>query len=206
MDKKRYFLEVFKKAEKKYGKSVKRLAGEGWDKPWKTLFVTICSAQNRDEVTIPVMEEFFKKFNTLEKIAGAHIEAIKKYIRAINYYESKAKYLKETARMLLDEYGGKVPDDMDKLTEFPGVGRKTANLVLSVVHGQDSITTDTHVIRISNVFGFVNTTNPHKVEEELKKVAPKKYWSRINRIFVLWGKDVKGRDKKRLLAKLEEKG
>jgi endonuclease-3 len=206
MDKKRHFLKIFRKAEKKYGKSVKRLAAEGWDKPWKMLLVTICSAQNRDEVTIPVMEAFFKKFNTLEKIAGAHVEAIKKYIRAINYCESKAKYLKETARMLLDKYGGKVPDDMEKLTEFPGVGRKTANLVLSVVHGKDGITVDTHVHRISNVFGFVKTKSRDKTEEELKKIAPKKYWSKINRLFVLWGKQVPGRDKKRLLAKLEEKG
>jgi len=204
MNKRETFIRIFKKAEKKYGKSVKRLAAEGWDKDWKVLLATICSAQNRDEVTIPVMEEFFKKFNTLEKIAGAHVEAIKKAIRRINYFESKAGYMKETARMLLDDYGGKVPDSIDELVKLKGVGRKTANLVLAVVHNQDSITVDTHVNRLSNVLGFVDTRSRGKTEEELKKIVPKKYWSRINRIFVLWGKEVPGRDKEKLLKKLEE--
>ena len=106
--------------------------------------------------------------------------------------------------MLLEDYGGKVPDNIDELVKLKGVGRKTANLVLAVVHKQDSITVDTHVHRLSNVLGLVDTRNRSKTEDELKKIAPKKYWSRINRIFVLWGKDVPGRDKEKLLKKLEE--
>jgi endonuclease-3 len=169
------------------------------------LLATICSAQNRDEVTIPVMERFFEKFNALEKIAGAHVEAIKKYIRSINYYENKAKYLKETARILLEKFNGRVPSKMEELIELPGVGRKTANLVLSVIHKQDTITVDTHVHRLSNVLGLVNTKTREKTEKELEKIAPRKYWRRINRIFILWGKDVPGRDKRKLLKKLDER-
>jgi len=203
-DKKKEFLEIFEKAERKYGKSAKRLAAEGWDADWKVLLVTICSAQNRDEVTIPVMEKFFEKFNTLEKIAGAHVEAIKQGIQSINYNENKAKYLKETARILLEKYNGRVPDKIEELVELPGVGRKTANLVLSVIHKRDTITVDTHVHRLSNVLGLVNTNTREKTEKELEKIAPKKYWSKINRIFILWGKDVPGRDKEKLMKKLGE--
>lgn len=203
MGKRELFLKIFKKAEKKYGKKEKRLAGEGWDRPWKVVLVTICSAQNRDEVTIPVMENFFKKFDSLEKIAGAHVKAIRDKIRSINYCESKAKYLKESAKILKNDFGGEVPNNIEDLTKLPGVGRKTANLALSEIHGMDTITVDTHVHRLSNVLGLVKTKTRDKTEDELKRIAPKKYWSRINRLFVLWGKDVPGRDKKRILSKLD---
>ena len=204
-DRRKAFLEIFEKAERKYGSSAKRLAAEGWDADWKMLLVTICSAQNRDEVTIPVMEKFFEKFDSLEKIAWAHVEAIKRGIQSINYCENKAKYLKESARILLEKFNGQVPDKIEELVELPGVGRKTANLVLSVIHKQDTICVDTHVHRLMNVLGIVKTENPSQTEVELMKIAPKKYWSRINRIFVLWGKDVPGHDKERLMKKLEEK-
>jgi len=203
MNKKQYFLKVFKAAEKKFSKSEKRLAAEKWEKPWQTLLTIICSAQNRDEVTIPVMESFFKKFNTLEKIAYAHPKAIKKYLRPINYFENKSKYVQQTAKILLEKYNGKVPDNIKSLIALPGVGRKTANLFLSEIHNKDTITVDTHVHRISNVLGLVNTKTPKQTELALQKIAPKKYWGKINRIFVLWGKSCPGRDKDKLLKKLE---
>lgn len=203
-DKRELFLKVFRKAQKKYGNNSKRLAGESWKHDWQTLLATICSAQNRDEVTIPVCEEFFAKFNTLEKIAGADEKAILKAIRRINYCESKAKYLKKTARILIDEYGGKVPSEIDGLVKLPGVGRKTANLVITEIHKKPGITVDTHVHRISNVVGLVETKTPHETELALMKIAPRHYWGKINRLFVLWGKEVPGRDKEKLLKKLEE--
>jgi len=204
MDRKKEFLRIFRKAEKKYKESAKRLAGEGWDKPWKVVLVTILSAQNRDEVTIPVAERFFLKFDTLEKIAGAHINAIRKYLGSINYFENKSKYVKKSARILLERFRGEVPNDIDKLMELPGVGRKTSNLVLDEIHGMDTITVDTHVHRISNVFGLVKTKNANETELALQKIVPKRYWSKINRIFVLWGKDVPGWDRERLWKRIEE--
>jgi len=203
-DKKReYFLEIFEKAEKKYGKSVKRLAAEGWKENWQVLISTILSARNRDEITISVCKELFEKYD-LKGLAEAPLSEIGKDIRKINFWENKSRYIKETARILFEKYGGKVPNEIDKLVELPGVGRKTANLVLSTCFSKDTITCDTHVIRISNVFGFVDSENPDIVERELKKIAPEEYWSKINRIFVLWGQDVKGRDKEKFLRKLEE--
>ena len=202
MNKKEYFLHILKLAEHKYGKMEKRLAGEGWKHDWQTLIATIYSAQSRDELTIPVMTYTFAELDTLDKFANAKLTRIMHLTKKINFYKTKSKNSKETARLLLKDYWGEVPDSIDVLIKLPGVGRKTANLVLSEIHGKDGITVDTHVHRITNVLGLVKTKNPTETEFALMKIAPKKYWSRINRLFVLWGKDVRGRDKKKLLEEL----
>ena len=204
MGKKDKFLGIFKKAEKKYGKSEKRLAGEGWDADWKLLVATIISAQSRDETTIPIAEELFRRYEGLEKLAGAKYEDVLRIFKSLNYNRTKAKNVIAAAKMLIKEFNSKVPDNIDKLIKIPGVGRKTANLILSEEYKKETITVDTHVHRLSNVLGLVMTKTPHQTELELMKVAPRKYWSRINRIFVLWGKDVTGRDKRKLLIKLDK--
>jgi endonuclease III len=203
MGKQAYFLEIFKKAEKRYGSSVKRLAADEWEKDYETLIATMLSAQTRDETTIPVAEALFKKYSSLEKLSKAKYDDVLKVISRVNFKYNKAKHVIGTAKLLVSNYSGKVPDDIEELIKLPGVGRKTANLVLSEVHAKDGICVDTHVHRISNVFGFVKTKTPTQTEMELRKIVPKKYWSRINRIFVLWGKDVRGKDKKKFLEKLE---
>jgi len=203
--KKQLFLKIYKKAEKKYGPSSYRLAGDAWPSPWKTLITTILSAQSRDETTIPIAEALFKKFPTLESLAKAPLSQIKKQLKSMNYYKTKSKHVKLAAQVLIKDFSSKVPDTMEDLTSIPGVGRKTANLVLTEVHKLPGITVDTHVHRISNVLGLVKTKTPHQTELALIKLAPQKYWYKLNRLFVLWGKEVPGRDKKRLLAKLEEK-
>jgi endonuclease-3 len=203
MDKKAYFLKIFNLAEKRYGSSAKRLAADDWEQDWQTLVATILSAQTRDETTIPVSEELFKRYPTLETLSKAKYDDVLKIISRVNFKNNKAKNVIGAAKYLIDNCDGKVPDYIDRLVEIPGVGRKTANLVLSEVHGKDGITVDTHVHRISNVFGFVKTKNPTETEFALMKIVPKRYWSRINRIFVLWGKDVRGRDKEKFLEKLK---
>jgi endonuclease III len=203
MSKTKYFLEVFKKAEKKYGSSVKRLAGDDWEKDWQTLVATIMSAQTRDEVTIPVAERLFESYKSLESLSRAKIKDVLGIIKSVNFSKTKAKNVVLSARYLMENCNGRVPSSIDELVKMPGVGRKTANLVLSEVHKKDGITVDTHVMRLSNVLGIVKTKNPTETEYALMKIAPKRYWSRINRIFVLWGKDVRGRDRKKLLSRLE---
>jgi endonuclease III len=203
MDKKKYFLEIFEKAEKKYGSNAKRLAADGWEKDYETLIATMLSAQTRDETTIPVAEGLFKKYSSLEKLSKAKYNDVLNTISRVNFKYNKARYVIGTAKYLVENHNGKVPDDIEELIKLPGVGRKTANLVLSEVHSKDGICVDTHVHRISNVLGFVKTKTPTQTETELMKIAPKKYWSRINRLFVLWGKDVRGRDKKKFLEKLK---
>lgn len=204
MDKKKYFLEIFKKTEKKYGKVDKRLAGEGWGDGWKTLIATIMSAQSRDETTIKIAEKLFDKYKTLEKLSDAKYDDVLRVFRSLNYNKTKAKNVIACAEMLLNDFKGEVPEKIDDLVKLPGVGRKTANLVITEVHGLDGITVDTHVHRISNVLGLVKTKSANETEFELKRIAPRKFWYRINRLFVLWGKDVSGRDRERFLRKLEE--
>ena len=204
MNKTALFLEIFKKAEKKYGKSEKRLAGEGWEYDWQTLITTIMSAQSRDETTIPIAENLFKKYPTLESLAKAKYEEVLMAFKSLNYNKTKAKNVIAAAQYMINNYQGKTPDTIEQLIEIPGVGRKTANLIITEIHNKEGICVDTHVHRISNVLGLVKTKTPHQTELELQKIAPKKYWSRINRIFVLWGKDAPGKNKQRLLKKLEE--
>jgi len=203
ISKTKYFLKIFKQAEKKYGSSVKRLAADNWKEDWQTLVATIMSAQTRDETTIPAAENLFAKYSTLEKLSKAKYDDVLNIIRKINFSPRKAKYIIETAKILVRDNNSKVPEDINILVTLPGVGRKTANLVLSEVHNKDSITVDTHVNRLSNVLNIVHTKTPKQTEFELMKIVPREYWSRINRIFVLWGKDVPGYDKEKLLEKLD---
>jgi endonuclease III len=202
MDRQAYFLEIFEKAKKKFAKSTYRLAGDGWSHGWQTLITTIMSAQSRDETTIPIAEALFSKYPTLERLSGAKYSEVLSVLKSMNYNRTKSRHVIEAAQYILNEYHGKIPDSIDDLTKIPGVGRKTANLVISEVHNKEGICVDTHVHRIANVIGLVTTKTPQKTEEELKKIAPKKCWSRINRYFVLWGKQAPGRDKDRLLAVL----
>lgn len=203
MDKKRHFLKIFRKAERKYGGSVRRLAAEGWGGGWKVLVVTIMSAQSRDETTIPIAQELFKKYGSLRKLSEAKVNDVLRVFKSLNYNRTKAKNVIAAAKFIAKEFRGKVPSDIEELVRIPGVGRKTANLVLSEVHGKDSITVDTHVHRLSNVLGFVNTKTPEQTEKELEKIVPKRLWSRVNRILVLWGKEVPGRSRERLLKSLD---
>ncbi len=204
MNKKQYFLKIFASAEKKYGKSEKRLAGEGWDAGWKLLIATIMSAQSRDETTIRVAENLFRKHDKLEKLANAEYNDVLRIFKGLNYNKTKAKNVIASAGILVSDFKGKIPDSIEELVKLPGVGRKTANLVISELYKKSGICVDTHVHRISNVLKLVDTKKPYETELALMKIAPEEYWSRINRIFVLWGKDISGRDKKKILEKLDD--
>ena len=204
MDKKEYFLAVFKKAKAKYGLDERRLAAEDWKEHWQTLIATIMSAQSRDTTTIPIAEELFKRYPTLPKLASARYSDVLKMFKSLNYTKTKAKHVIEAAKFIMSEFKGKLPDKMEQLTRIPGVGRKTANIVILEVHKKPAIAVDTHVHRLSNVLGLVKTKTPEQTERELKKFVPKKYWIDINYIFVRWGQDVPGRDKQRLLNSLQK--
>ncbi|MGV8086288.1 MAG: endonuclease III domain-containing protein [Candidatus Woesearchaeota archaeon] len=202
LSKRKYFLKIFKMAELKYSDNTKRLASDNWTNDYEVLIATILSAQTRDETTIPVAMALFSKYSSLKKLSTAKYADVLKIISRVNFKNTKAKNVIATAKFLIKDYGGKVPDNIDTLVTLPGVGRKTANLVLSKVHQKDGICVDTHVHRISNVLEFVKTKNPTETEYELMKFVPKKYWSKINRIFVLWGQDVKGKDKHKFLKSI----
>lgn len=199
-----YFLKIWRLAYAKYSKSSKRLAGEGWGEDWQLLITTMLSAQNRDEVTIPVAEDFFKKFSSLKMIDDASLGDIIKSIKSINYNVTKARHIKDAVRVLIERYNSRVPRSKEDLLLLKGVGIKTANLVLAELFNDQEICVDTHVHRIANVFGFVKTSSPVETEVALKEVVPRRYWNKINRIFVLWGQDVRGYCVDDFLLKLEE--
>ena len=201
-DKKHYFLSVFRKAKARYSKSEKRLAAEGWTQGWHVLIATTMSAQSRDTTTIPIAESLFRKYRTLNALAGANYKDVLKIFKSLNYNKTKAMNVIKAAKFILSKYKGKLPDTLEELTKIPGVGRKTANIVLFGVHKKPAIAVDTHVHRLSNVLGLVKTKTPEQTEFALKKIVPKRYWTDVNYIFVRWGQDVRGRDKKKLLASL----
>jgi endonuclease III len=203
MNKTNNFLKIFKKAEKKYAKSKKRLAAEGWKTNWQILISTIMSAQSRDETTIKIAEDLFQKYKTLKALSNANNKEVLKIFKGLNYNKTKSKNVIAAAKFIIKEFNSKIPSNIEDLIKIPGVGRKTANLIITEVHNKDGICVDTHVHRISNVLDFVKTKTPNQTEFELMKLAPKKYWSKINRIFVLWGKDCPGRDKNKILGKLD---
>lgn len=169
-----------------------RLAAE-WPKKWQVLIATILSAMTRDEKTIEICEILFKKYTTSVKLGNARVSSIEKIIRPINYHKTKARHIKKTCQMI----GSKnIPDNLEDLMKFPGVGRKVGNVYLAVAHTADAIGVDTHVGRISYKMGWTKNKNPHKIEKDLEKLFPKKYWRSINYILVTFGRSI-GRSRKR---------
>ena len=143
-----------------------------YGKDYELLFSTRLSAQCTDERVNIVTQTLYQVYPTLESFAEADIDELEQYVRPTGFFRMKAHDLKAAARMLLDEYGGKVPDTMEELLKLPGVGRKTANLVLGDIYGKESYVCDTHCIRITNLLGLSHSKDPTKVEMELRALIP----------------------------------
>jgi endonuclease-3 len=159
--------------------------------PFFALISTVMSHRTRDDVTYPAAERLFERFSTPEEMVEADVEEIEALIRDVGFYRVKAGRIKEISRILLEEYNGMVPDEMEALLKLPGVGRKTANCVLAHAFlKEDALAVDTHVHRISNRLGLVVTKNPEETEIELKKVLPQKYWRHVNILLVKFGQNV----------------
>lgn len=142
------------------------------DKPYELLMATRLSAQCTDARVNIVTSVLFKKFPTLESIAKADITEIEDSIKSCGLYKTKARDLKNMAIELIERFGGVVPDSIEELITLPGVGRKTANLIVGDVYGKPSVVVDTHCIRITNRIGLVSETDPKKIEFALKKILP----------------------------------
>ncbi|MEJ5173296.1 MAG: endonuclease III [Hydrogenothermaceae bacterium] len=190
MDKVDKIFEILNKEYQKWNAPVIQFMAQNGDDPFKILVSTILSLRTKDEVTAKASERLFNvvKFpKDLLKLTEKEIENI---IYPVGFYRNKAKVLKEVAKELIQNYNGKVPDNLEDLLKLKGVGRKTANLVLSAAYKKPAICVDTHVHRISNRLGFVKTKDPHQTEFELMKVIPKRYWQDINRLFVAFGQTI----------------
>ncbi len=158
--------------------------------PYRVLIRTILSQRTRDENTDLATKNLFDKYPTMEDIAFAPTDKIEKLIKPAGFYRVKTKRIKQVSNILMDEYDSKVPDNLKDLIKLPGVGRKTANCVLVFAFEKPAIPVDTHVHRISNRLGLINTNTPEESEFELEKVVPKKLWIELNDLMVQFGQDI----------------
>jgi len=148
--------------------------------PLELLVAAILSAQVRDTIVNATTPHLFKKYKTAKDYANANITEMENIVRSIPFYKNKVRNIKEACRIIDERHGGRVPKTMEELTEMPGIGRKTANAILSnafdIVNG---VVVDTHVIRLSQRLGWTKNTNPEKIESDLMKIVPKKEWKKL---------------------------
>ncbi len=160
------------------------------DNPWQLLIATILSAQCTDERVNMVTKDLFKKYKSLEDFANADIKELEKDVYSTGFYRNKAKNIIATAQMLISDFNGKVPSDIESLTKLPGVGRKTANVIRGNVFKIPSIVVDTHVKRITNRLGLSQAKDPTKIEFELMEILPEEYWIRYNLQVIAHGRNI----------------
>lgn len=158
--------------------------------PFKILISTMISLRTKDKVTEEASLRLFKAADTPEKIVKMKRAHIEKLIYPAGFYRNKAEAIIKASEIIIEKHSGKVPSNIDELLMLPGVGRKTANLVLSLGFNIDAICVDTHVHRISNRIGAVKTKNPEETEFALMKILPKKWWIKYNDMLVTWGQNV----------------
>ena len=171
--------------------AVEKIAEEQRDDPFQVLVATMLSAQTRDAVTASASRRLFRVARTPRSMATLTPARIEKLIYPVSFYRNKAVHVIGACKQILSRFGGRVPSTMAELLTLPGVGRKTANLVLILAHRSgDNICVDTHVHRISNRLGWVNTRTPEETEQALYAAANRRWWPVINLYLVTWGQNV----------------
>lgn len=157
--------------------------------PFELVVAVILSAQERDAKVNEVTKELFKKFNTPQQFANASLEEIEKEISSISFYKKKAEYIKKISQILVEKYGGEVPKSIEELEKLPGIGRKSANMILYNAFGiNEGIAVDRHVLRVSQRLGLTKQQKPEKAEQELMKLVPKDQWGKFSNLLILLGR------------------
>jgi endonuclease-3 len=171
--------------------AVEKIAEESQEDPFDVLISTMLSAQTRDPVTAAASARLFRAARTPRTMARLTVKQIEKLIYPVSFYRHKARHVKETCRILVERYKGRVPGTMEELLTLPGVGRKTANLVLILsFKSLKNICVDTHVHRISNRLGWVTTRTPGETEQALYQATHERWWPYVNLYLVTWGQNV----------------
>ena len=181
--------KILRKFTRKYDTMAESIDRD-YKSPFHVLVSTVLSTRTKDYVTDKASRNLFSRVSSPSDLAKMSTKTIEKLIYPVGFYKTKARHLKEMARMLVDKYGGRVPNKFEELVKLPGVGRKVANLVLALSFGKDAICVDTHVHRISNRLGWVKTKSPLETEKELMKIFPRRYWKDINHVLVSFGQNV----------------
>ncbi len=157
--------------------------------PYKVLVACIMSLRTKDETTMPLAENLFKIADTPQKMVQLPVKKIEQLIYPVGFYKTKAQNIYDISQRLIDEFNGKVPDDIDTLLTFKGVGRKTANLVVGLGFQKPAVCVDTHVHRICNRLGYTETKTPEETEWALRETLDPKYWAIINKVMVRHGQE-----------------
>ncbi len=158
--------------------------------PFEVLVTTILSLRTKDEVTREAAHRLFHKVHTPQDILDMKEQELARIIYPVGFYKTKAKNLKNISNDLIEKFDGGVPDDLDELLKLKGVGRKTANLVVTLAFGKPGICVDTHVHRVSNRLGYVATKTPEATEMALREKLPRQYWIEYNDLLVTWGQNI----------------
>lgn len=155
---------------------------------YELLIAVILSAQCTDKRVNLITKDLFKKYPDIRKMADANLFELENEIKSCGFYHNKAKNIISACKEIVNEYNGEIPSDFDKLVKLKGVGRKTANVVISVGFGGDAIAVDTHVFRVSKRLALANEKTPEKVELQLQKIVDKKFWTEMHYLMVLFGR------------------
>jgi endonuclease III len=171
--------------------AVEKISESQEDDPFQVLIATLLSARTQDATTLAASTRLFKVARTPRTMARLSVGEIEKLIYPVSFYRHKARHVKATCEILVTKFGGRVPSGMDELLTLPGVGRKTANLVMILAfQSRQNICVDTHVHRISNRLGWVRTRTPDETEQALYQATPSRWWPLINLYLVTWGQNV----------------
>src|SRR6478672_347414 len=171
--------------------AIEKISGSQQEDPFQVLIATLLSARTQDATTLAASTRLFNVARTPRTMAKLTARQIERLIYPVSFYRHKARHVKATCRILVDTFGGRVPPTMEELLTLPGVGRKTANLVLILAHSsQDNICVDTHVHRISNRLGWVRTKTPDETEHALYESTARRWWPIINLYLVTWGQNM----------------
>ncbi len=183
-------IRILKEEYKRFREPVVSLMANQGQDPFKILIATVLSLRTKDDVTKSACERLFAVADRPETMMRLAVSRIEKLIYPVGFYKVKSNNIINICNVLVSRYGGRVPDTIDELLTFKGVGRKTANLVITLGYGKPGVCVDTHVHRISNRFGYVRTSTPKKTEFALREKLDKKYWIIYNDLLVCYGQNV----------------
>jgi endonuclease III len=180
-------IRVLRREVPKWETPIVTLMAETYKSPFRVLISCILSLRTQDSTTARASHRLFDLAASPQTMLRLPVKKIEKAIFPVGFYRTKAKIIRDICRTLVNEYDGKVPDEIDELLKLKGVGRKTANLVVTLGYGKPGICVDTHVHRISNRWGYITTSTPEKTEVALREKLPKQYWIEYNDLLVSFG-------------------
>ncbi len=183
-------IKILRKEIRHFGVPIVTEVSQRRRDPFEVLVTTILSLRTKDEVTREAARRLLDKVHSPQDIIDIEEQELARLIFPVGFYKTKAKNLKNISKDLIEKFKGRVPDDLDELLKLKGVGRKTANLVITLAFGKPGICVDTHVHRVSNRLGYVATKTPEATEMALREKLPRQYWIEYNDLLVTWGQNI----------------